>query len=66
MDIQIMTSMFEKSRSENKGLTLFLRGAQSIALVVTAVHGTHTLEGRNQQYSKIAVRIDQITALAFQ
>lgn len=63
MDFALMAPLFEKSRAENKGLTVFLPG-HSVALVVTAVHGEHTLEGRNRHHGQILVRVDEIIALA--
>lgn len=63
MDFALMAPLFEQSRAENKGLTVFLPG-HTVALVVTAVHGEHTLVGKNRQHSQILVRVDQIIALA--
>ena len=57
--------MFEESRRENKGLTLFLPG-HTLAIVVTEVHGTSSVEGRNQEYDRIVIRTNQILGLAFQ
>lgn len=65
MDPGLMSAMFEQSRNEKKGLTVFLPG-HTLAIVVTAVHGSDTVEGRNQQYERVVIRVDQILALAFQ
>ena len=60
-----MNALFEQSQKEKKGLTVFLPG-HTLAIVVTAVHGTDTVEGRNQQYERVVIRVDQILALALQ
>jgi hypothetical protein len=65
MDPAVMKAMFEQSQKEKKGLTVFLPG-HTLAIVVTAVHGSDTVEGRNQQYERVVIRVDQILALAFQ
>jgi len=65
MDPGLMTSMFEQSQKEKKGLTVFLPG-HTLAIVVTAVHGSDTVEGRNQEYQRVVIRVDEILALAFQ
>ena len=65
MDPAVMTALFEQSQKEKKGLTVFLPG-HTLAIVVTAVHGTDTVEGRNQQYERVVIRVDQILALALQ
>jgi spore maturation protein SpmB len=65
MDPAVMTAMFEQSQKEKKGLTVFLPG-HTLAIVVTAVHGTDSVEGRNQEYQRVVIRVDQILALAFQ
>jgi hypothetical protein len=65
MDPAVMTAMFEQSQKEKKGLTVFLPG-HTLAIVVTAVHGTESVEGRNQEYQRVVIRVDQILALAFQ
>jgi len=65
MDPAVMTAMFEQSQKEKKGLTVFLPG-HTLAIVVSAVHGTDSVEGRNQEYQRVVIRIDEILALAFQ
>lgn len=54
--------MFESSRSEKKGLTIYLQG-QTVAGVVTAF-SDEVVEMRSQQYDRIVVRIDRIDAVA--
>jgi hypothetical protein len=65
IDPAVMSAMFEQSQKEKKGLTVFLPG-HTIAIVVTAVHGSDSVEGRNQEYQRVVIRTDQIVALAFQ
>ena len=65
IDPGVMSAMFEQSQKEKKGLTVFLPG-HTVAIVVTAVHGADTVEGRNQEYQRVVIRVDQILALAFQ
>ena len=65
MDVGAMTAMFETSRDEKRGLTVFLQGHQ-IPIVVTQIHGTQSVEGANQEFGRVLVRTDQIVALAFQ
>lgn len=65
IDPAVMSAMFEQSQKEKKGLTVFLPG-HTVAIVVTAVHGSDTVEGRNQEYQRVVIRVDQILALAFQ
>lgn len=60
-----LVGMLEKSRSEEKGVTLFVPG-HSIAIVVTALHGTDAVEGRNQEYGRVLVRLDEVLAAALQ
>jgi hypothetical protein len=64
MDSAVMKAMLEQSKSEKKGVTVFLPG-QQIAIVVTAVQG-EVVEGRNQEFSRIVIDADEILALAFQ
>ena len=65
IDPAVMSAMFEQSQKEKKGLTIFLPG-HTVAIVVTAVHGTGTVEGRNQEYQRVVIGVDEILALAFQ
>ena len=56
--------MFEISRSEKKGLVLFVQG-QTIPGLVTA-YSDELVELRSQQYDRIVVRIERIDAMAHQ
>jgi hypothetical protein len=51
-----------ESKEKNKGVTLHAKGA-SIAMVVTAIDERY-VHGRNQQASRIVVRIDQIDGVS--
>ncbi len=63
MDANLMQSMFEKSKNDRTGLTVFLPG-QSISIVVTAIHGTGAIEGHNQQYDRVLIGTAEILGLA--
>lgn len=56
--------MFDLSKSQNKGLVLFVQG-QSIAGLVVA-YSDEAVELRSQQYERIVVRVDRIDGLAHQ
>lgn len=58
--MQPFRALFEKSMTEKKGLTLWVRG-QQIGLVVTKI-GDGVVEGRNRELSTIVVRTDSIDA----
>lgn len=51
-----------ESKEKNKGVTLHAKGA-NIAMVVTAIDERYVI-GRNQQSSRIVVRIDQIDGVS--
>ncbi len=53
-------SLLHASMESKKGVTLNVRG-QNMAMVVTSV-GDHFVEGRNQQMSRIVVRLASIDA----
>lgn len=55
-------AIFEKSMNEKKGVNVHVNG-QTIGMLVTKI-GDGVVEGRSQQYSTIAVRIDRIDAAA--
>ncbi len=65
MNANAMIAMFEKSRDEQKGLTMFLPG-HKVSIVVTEIHGTEAVEGANQEYDRVLIPTDQVVALAFQ
>ncbi|MBM3783202.1 MAG: hypothetical protein FJW30_02520 [Acidobacteria bacterium] len=54
--------VLEESLKLKKGVTLHLHG-QTISIVVTSI-GLEYVEGRNQQHSRIVVRISAIDAAA--
>lgn len=53
-------NLLRASMETKKGVTLHVKG-QTISMVVTAI-GDHFVEGRNQQASKIVVRLVSIDA----
>ncbi len=55
-------ALLRSSMETKKGVTLHVKG-QAISIVVTAI-GDHFVEGRNQQYSKLVVRLAAIDAAA--
>jgi len=55
-----MLAVLRTSMETKKGVTLHING-QTLAMLVIAV-GEHFVEGRNQQSSKITVRIASIDA----
>ena len=60
--MQKFTEMFELSIKEKKGITFYL-GGQTVGGLVLRYDG-ETVEVRNQQYSRVVVRIDRIDAIA--
>ncbi len=55
--------MFEASRDEKRGLTVYF-GGQSIAGVVVEIIGTQAVEMRSREFSRIIVRVEAINAIA--
>jgi hypothetical protein len=55
-----MMSVLKASMEGKKGVTLHVRG-QSIAMIVTSINDNY-VEGRNQQSSRIVVRMASIDA----
>jgi hypothetical protein len=55
-----MMSVLKASMEGKKGVTLHVRG-QSIAMIVTSINDNY-VEGRNQQSSRIVVRMSSIDA----
>ena len=55
--------LIEQSQKEKKGLTFYIKG-QTIAGVVTKVVLPDAVEVRNQTFSKIVIRLDQVDAVA--
>ena len=57
-----MRELLEASQNEKKGVMLYVKG-QSIGGVVLKIAADH-VELRSREYSRIAVRIDAIDAVA--
>ena len=57
-----MLSILRSGMETKKGVTLYVRG-QTVAILVTAI-GDHFVEGRNQQSSRVVVRIASIDGAA--
>ena len=55
-------NLLRASMETKKGITLHVKG-QPLAMIVTAI-GDHFVEGRNQQSSRLVVRIASIDAAA--
>jgi len=55
-------NLLRASMTAKKGVTLHIKG-QAIPMLVTAI-GDHFVEGRNQQSSKVVVRLESIDAVA--
>jgi hypothetical protein len=55
--------LIENSLKEKVGLTFFMNG-QSLPAVVTKVIDERTIEGRNQQYDRIIIRLGRVNAIA--
>ncbi len=51
------------SLKEKKGLTFFMNG-QALPAVVTKIVDERTIEGRNQQYDRIIIRLSRVNAIA--
>ena len=57
-----MRELLEISQNEKKGIMVYFKG-QSVGGVVTKISG-EVVELRSREYSRIAVRIDSIDAVA--
>lgn len=55
--------LIEQSQKEKKGLTFYIKG-QTIAGIVTKVILPDAVEVRNQSFSRIVIRLDQVDAMA--
>jgi hypothetical protein len=64
MAVASFQQMFELSKSQKKGLTLFVQGQTIAGLVVS--FSDQAVEMRSQQYERIVVRIDRIDGIAYQ
>ena len=61
--VQAYQELIEQSQKEKKGLTFFIKG-QTVAGIVDKMIGSEAVEVRNQNYSRVIVRLDQVDALA--
>lgn len=61
--VQAYQELIEQSQKEKKGLTFFIKG-QSIGGVVIKMIGSEAVEVRNQTYSRVVIRLDQVDAIA--
>lgn len=57
--------MLEQSMADKSGLTFFLNG-QTLPAVVTKINDDGTIEGRSQQYGRIAIHLHKVNAIAKQ
>lgn len=55
--------LIEQSQKEKKGLTFFIKG-QTIGGGVVRLIGNEAVEVRNQNYSRVIIRLDQVDAAA--
>lgn len=55
-------TLFEMSRDQKKGIMVYFDG-QSLGGVVTAIN-TNSIEMKNQEFEKIVLLLDSITAVA--
>ncbi len=55
--------LIEISLHEKAGLTFFMNG-QSLPAIVTKIIDEHTIEGRNQEYGRIIIRLSRVNAIA--
>ena len=61
--VQAWQELFTLSQKEKKGLMFIVKG-QSIGGAVVRVIGNDAVEVRNQQYTRIIIRIDSIDAVS--
>jgi len=60
---QVFQELIDQSVKDKKGLTFFIKG-QTIGGAVTKQIGPDVVEVRNQTYSRIIIRLDQVDAVA--
>jgi hypothetical protein len=61
--VQAYQELIEQSQKEKKGLTFFIKG-QTIGGLVIRMIGNEAVEVRNQTYSRVIIRLDQVDAIA--
>ena len=57
-----LKELLEKSRNENKGITLYVNGI-TIGALVTNV-GEEFVEGKSREFGRIVIRLDRIDGAA--
>jgi hypothetical protein len=60
----MLHTAIKKSLDEQKGVTLYLRGGQTIAMVVSRINTDKIIEGRNQGHNYIVVFAGDISIAA--
>ncbi len=60
---QVFQELIDQSLKDKKGLTFFIKG-QTIGGAVTKQIGPEIVEVRNQTYSRVIIRLDQVDAVA--
>jgi len=61
--VQSYQEIFAASQREKRGINVLVRG-QTIGGAVVRVNGNDAVELRNQQYSRIVIRMDSIDAIS--
>ncbi|MBV6434547.1 MAG: hypothetical protein IANPNBLG_04800 [Bryobacteraceae bacterium] len=61
-DRNMFDELLKASLETKKGLNIFIKG-NTIGIVVTRI-GNGMVEGRNQSYSRIVIRLDSVDAVA--
>ena len=61
--LQAYQELFAQSQRERRGLMFIIKG-QTIGGAVVRVIGNDAVEVRNQQYSRIIIRLDSIDAVS--
>ena len=54
--------LLDLSKQEKSGLTFYLNG-QTLPAIVTKINDDGTVEGRNQQYDRIVIRLNRVNAI---
>ena len=55
--------LIEASQKEKFGITFYMHG-QSVPGIVTKIIDERTIEARNQQFDRIIIRLDRVSAIA--
>lgn len=59
----MFNELLEASMKDKKGITLYVRGGQSVVGVVVKINGDH-VEMRSREFSRILVRLEAIDGAA--